>query len=364
MALHGPIKAQYRENEMKCMLDLCQKKPNEIAAPSRDDMMEMCVNAFLAAHAKIDNELVFKQCFVTNDLNGKEDHLVSGRLFDLIGPEMQEIRKKLMDEKTPKTLDELMKTITPPKGIRRNTEGTELFDCTGDEIEPKPSDNFMDYSSDEDSEGDENPNITEKQVRPVLPNPKIRAPILANICNDSDINEDAVFLDELQKLLDTHQTSKLFIPFKSGLRVLNVKSRKSVVRRIEACNKKEANKNNPALTNDGEDDEEFEETLFGVEEETVDPEKPKPEVGDYWTVHNGRDLLYVKIISANPVKGYYFEPSKKGKYLRLVDTCIQCSPCEPHYIANEDLGKKANPPKIHKAGSRQEFYSFEKECGI
>ena len=77
MALHGPIKAQYRENEMELMLNLCKKEPNKIATPDRDDMMEMCVKAFLAAHAKIDNELVFKQCFVTNDLHGHEDHLVS-----------------------------------------------------------------------------------------------------------------------------------------------------------------------------------------------------------------------------------------------------------------------------------------------
>lgn len=354
----------YRENEMECMLKLCQKEPSKIATPSRDDMMEMCVKAFLAAHAKIDNELVFKQCFVINDLYGKEDHLVSSRLFDLIGPEMLRIREKLMDEDTPKTFNELMKTITPPKGIRRNTEGSELFDCHGDEIEPKTSDDYLDYSSDENSEGEEGQNTNEKNVRPVLPNPKIRAPILTNICNDSDINKDAIFLDELQKLLDTHETSKLFIPFKSGLRVLNVKSRKSVVKRIEACNKKEASKNDPALTNDEVEDDEFDETIFGVVEETVDPKSPKPEVGEYWTVHNGRDLLYVKIISANPVKGYYFEPSKKGKYLRLVDTCIQCSPCEPHYIANEDLGEKAKPPKIHKVGSRRVFYSFENECGI
>ena len=36
---------------------------------------------------------VFKQLFVTNDLNGSEDYLVSDKLFDLIGEEMKDFRK-------------------------------------------------------------------------------------------------------------------------------------------------------------------------------------------------------------------------------------------------------------------------------
>ena len=39
-----------------------------------------------------------------------------------------------MKQESPNTLEELIQTLTPPKGIRRNFEGYELFD--GDEIEP------------------------------------------------------------------------------------------------------------------------------------------------------------------------------------------------------------------------------------
>ena len=39
-------------------------------------------------------------------------------------------------EPCPKNLEELVKQITPPEGIRRkNIEGTELLDCDGPEIE-------------------------------------------------------------------------------------------------------------------------------------------------------------------------------------------------------------------------------------
>ena len=50
-------------------------------------------------------------------MGGTKDHLISDRIIQLIGPKLMEFRQKLMKEKSPKTLTELLKTITPPKGI-------------------------------------------------------------------------------------------------------------------------------------------------------------------------------------------------------------------------------------------------------
>ena len=96
-------------------------------------MMSMTVSAL--SDVKVDCKAAFKSVFVTNELDGSEDHLVSNKLFNLVGQEMVSFREELMKEKSPKLLTELLKTITPPKGIKRkNGEGTELLDCEGDEI--------------------------------------------------------------------------------------------------------------------------------------------------------------------------------------------------------------------------------------
>ena len=97
-------------------------------------MMSMTVSAL--SDLKIDCKTAFKNVFVTNALDGSEDHLVNNKLYQLVGQEMVSFREELMKEKSPKLLSELLKTITPPKGIKRkNGVGTELLDCEGDEIE-------------------------------------------------------------------------------------------------------------------------------------------------------------------------------------------------------------------------------------
>ena len=80
--------------------------------------------------------LAFKSLFLTNSLDGKADYLVSDWLFSLVGPKVQEFCEKLMNEPCPKNLTELLRTITPPKGIKRknNIEGSELFTCEGPEL--------------------------------------------------------------------------------------------------------------------------------------------------------------------------------------------------------------------------------------
>ena len=55
-----------------------------------------------------------------------------------------------MKEKSPKNVDELLKTITPPKGVKgRNIEGTELYDCDGDEIMDEVENEVLEASDDE-----------------------------------------------------------------------------------------------------------------------------------------------------------------------------------------------------------------------
>ena len=88
---------------------------------------------------EIDSNKAFKNLFVTNAFDESEDYLVSERLFKLIGPQMKKFRQELMKEKSTKDLNVLLKSITPPKGIKRkNVEGSELLDCEGEEINDSP----------------------------------------------------------------------------------------------------------------------------------------------------------------------------------------------------------------------------------
>ena len=61
---------------------------------------------FLSAWKDVPNNFaeVFKKLFVTNALDGSEDHLVSGKLFALIGSDMQKFRKELTESPVPAKL--------------------------------------------------------------------------------------------------------------------------------------------------------------------------------------------------------------------------------------------------------------------
>ena len=45
-----------------------------------------------------------------------------------MGPELIEYRKKLMGQESPKTLRQLLRKLTAPKGVRRTAEGHQPWD--------------------------------------------------------------------------------------------------------------------------------------------------------------------------------------------------------------------------------------------
>ena len=59
----------------------------------------------------------FKSLFVTNKFYGSDDFMVSDAVLDLVGEAIVEFREKLL-KTTPKTIKELMKTITPPNAAK------------------------------------------------------------------------------------------------------------------------------------------------------------------------------------------------------------------------------------------------------
>ena len=100
-------KAEYRDHEMKLMLDMLEKDPIRIPTPTGDQMMPMFQESWKESCANVNNKLVFKTNIITLTLDGSEDHLASTKLVDLIEKVMLEFRKQLLSSKPAATLKEL-----------------------------------------------------------------------------------------------------------------------------------------------------------------------------------------------------------------------------------------------------------------
>lgn len=329
---------------MELMLKKLEVEPGVIPSPSRDQNMKMTVEALDTL--SIDSVKAFKSLFVTNALDGTEDFLVSDKIFRLVGQQLVQFRTKLMKQNTPKTLTELLNTITPPKGIKRkNIEGSELLDCDSDENE----------DIDEDLEDDEleNSKISEAfqakdpEVERNESHLPIKTPKLSNLCEDPETNKDAEFLDRLQVLIESYKTSKLFTPHISKLRNMNHEARNSVKKRIQKF--KSETKNDA-----GEPGEsiEFENAPSdNLATTSDDTSKPLPRVGEFWIIRNGIHTLFSTIATENPLSVQYFEPSHHGKYHVLDD--------KEYEVFFEDFEKRIPPPSTIHKGSRI-YYIFSK----
>ena len=107
-------KAFYRQHEMELMFEKLHKDPKKIPQPTRDKMISMFQKSWNKTCAKVTNENVFKINMVTIALDSNEDHLASKKLMDLVGTEMLEFRKELLESKAVSTLKELRLQMIKP----------------------------------------------------------------------------------------------------------------------------------------------------------------------------------------------------------------------------------------------------------
>ena len=180
-------------------------------SPTTNEMMKM-LNASLS-RVSIDNEMAFKSECVTNALDGSEEYLVSDRIFRLVGESMREFRSSMIEAPVPKTIKEVIRKIIPPKGIKRNIEGSELID--GDEIAESDvpddeSDSDQDVDASQlleafDGEIDIKANETLNEMNTVSGG----MVSLVGTIDNKDIKKDAEFVDAISRLLDEYQTSLL-----------------------------------------------------------------------------------------------------------------------------------------------------------
>ena len=80
-------------------------------------MMRLHVNSNKDVNIHVKS--AFKSVWVTNTLDGSEDYLVSGKIFGLVGESMTSFRTEMIAKPPPKSIEELINSMIPPKGIRR-----------------------------------------------------------------------------------------------------------------------------------------------------------------------------------------------------------------------------------------------------
>ena len=211
----------------------------------------------------------FKVLWVTNNLDGSEDFLVSQKLMNLVGPEMIKYRNELMAKEAPLNLNQLMKEITPPKGVRRKSdtniprdEGVELFDCEGDCMEGNEEGD--DGVEDEDGEERENSHVADTQItvqeEVPLPNNELSDNNGTNVDKLSVrfpyLRNDLVFLNELRNLLEVNgpSTSRLFTSYIVQLKTICQKARLSLKKRMRKDEATGAEDENEVVEQEAQDE--------------------------------------------------------------------------------------------------------------
>ena len=251
--LHNPLKKHYRKKEMDLMLQMLRSDPHKIPAPSKNDMMRMlCESMDIVLDGDndekgVDFQAAFKSLWLTNKLDGSEDYLVSERIMNLVGEEMKKFRNELMVKPAPKSFEAMLKKITPPKGVKLPKEdgetppdeGDELFDCEGEELNMvEIEDEMSEYADDQNEPGEvtDTPVVGESAITPEDPpisSSSSQAVQLASFCEDELLKNDALFIDNLGKLLQTgSNTSNAFTPHLNALKVKYINARRSVKKRI------------------------------------------------------------------------------------------------------------------------------------
>lgn len=226
------------------MLSQLRENPQQIPNPSRDDLMRMLCDAL--ASLEIDCSKALKNNFVLNALDASVDFLVSEKLYELVGAEMIAFRESLTKSTPPSSLKELIKTITPPRGVKVKSptagaspldEGNELFDCYGGEIED--DEEIVPPNVELSDEDDELAPHSSEQASSVATSIGSRfqdsfgAPVLSELASEESLKRDCLFLEEIKSVLEKHnRTSTLFVLFMCQFRATYSRARSSLKRRV------------------------------------------------------------------------------------------------------------------------------------
>ena len=151
-----------------------------------------------------------------------------------------------MKSPPPDKIQKIIKSIIPPKGIKRkNVEGTELLDFSIEDAttsieQDEPESSEAEEESDVDDDQPEEISTREEKAAPEVQAAETSAAVnrsqitsLVGISNDNNINKDARFLDAIKKAFDEYETSTVLKPHTTKMKLTFVDARRSLNRRIK-----------------------------------------------------------------------------------------------------------------------------------
>ena len=231
--IHRSLKNNYRSSECALMIEKLQPNKNKVPSPTQDEMMSMLANTW--SFLTVDSTAAFKCLFITNAFDGSKDHLVSEKLFRLIGTNMLFFWAELLTQRYPKSLDGVVRKLIPPKGIKRKEfTRTEVFtDFTDPEEVDVVSGGEESEMSDTDATLHENVNETDTVNQIPFCTVVLQGAIsLQNIADDPDINKNAKLLDDLSIIIGDADVSTVFMPHMQNFDEALADACKSIRKRI------------------------------------------------------------------------------------------------------------------------------------
>ena len=75
-----------------------------------------------------------------------------------------------------------------------------------------------------------------------------------------------------------------------------------------------------------------------------------PDIGQYWEMSNGKDLIYAQVVEKDPFMVQFFEPNSIGDAYRLNDLKFE--------VLHEDFVWKVQEPQLSAVGRSQVNYIF------
>ena len=114
--IHRPLKSPYRNSECTLMIEKLQANKNKVPSPTQGEMMSMLAHAW--SLMTVDSTATFKSFFVTNALDGSKDHLVSEKMFCLIGTDKLSFPVERLMQQRPESLEGIVRKLIPPIGMK------------------------------------------------------------------------------------------------------------------------------------------------------------------------------------------------------------------------------------------------------
>ena len=83
---------------------------------------------------------------------------------------------------------------------------------------------------------------------------------------------------------------------------------------------------------------------------SIDGSSEDPDIGQYWEISNGKDLIYAQVVEKDSFMVQFFEPNSIGNAYRLNDLKFE--------VLHKDFVRKVQEPQVIAVGRSRVNYIF------